>query len=97
MRHSAGPALYRGEVWLPQVFYAACQALLYILCYRLDHLMEARQPAHCCASNSPTGVLDSSLPGTDVHKQLRGLFTDVMPQLLTHRYGPGMPYGLECA
>ena len=79
------------------MFYGACQALLYILCYRLDHLMEARQPAHGCASNSPTGVLDTSLPGADVHKQLRGLFTDVMPQLLNHRYGPGMPYGLECA
>ena len=65
-----------------QVFYAACQALLYILCYRLDHLMAASQPAHGLESTSPTGVLD----GAAVHAQLRQLFADTMPQVLNHRW-----------
>ena len=67
-----------------QVFYAACQALLYILCYRLDHLMAASQPAHGLESTSPTGVLD----GAAVHAQLRQLFADTMPQVLNHRWAP---------
>ena len=69
---------------MPQVFYAACQALLYILCYRLDHLMAASQPAHGLESTSPTGVLD----GAAVHAQLRQLFADTMPQVLNHRWAP---------
>ena len=69
---------------ISQVFYAACQALLYILCYRLDHLMAASQPAHGLESTSPTGVLD----GAAVHAQLRQLFADTMPQVLNHRWAP---------
>lgn len=69
------------------MFYAACQALLYILCYRLDYLMAAGQPSGSgLESTSPTGVLDSGLPGSPAHAQLRQLFSDTMPQLLNHRH-----------
>ena len=73
-----------------QVFYAACQALLYVLCYRLDHLMAFSQPALGLESTSPTGVLD----GAAVHAQLRQLFADTMPQVLHHRWAACLPEGL---
>lgn len=62
-----------------QVFYAACQGLLYVLCYRLEQLMEA--PAAAAAGTSPTGT--DAGAGAQV---IRQLFTDVMPKLLHHRY-----------
>ena len=66
-----------------QVFYAACQALLYILCYRLEQLWKEAEPAHSLESTSPTGVLES---GT--REQVTRLFSDIMPQVLNHRYLP---------
>ena len=66
-----------------QVFYAACQALLYILCYRLEQLWKEAEPARSLQSTSPTGVLDS---GT--REQVTRLFSDIMPQVLNHRCAP---------
>ncbi len=62
-----------------QVFYAACQGLLYVLCYRLELLMEA--PAAAAAGTSPANT--DAGAGVQV---IRQLFTDVMPKLLHHRY-----------
>ena len=69
--------------WGMQVFYAACQALLYILCYRLEQLWKEAEPARSLESTSPTGVLDSG-----AREQLTRLFSDIMPQLLNHRCAP---------
>ncbi|CAL8468014.1 g7552 [Coccomyxa elongata] len=63
-----------------QVFYAACQGLLYVLCYRLEQLMEAPAAA---AGTSPADT--DAGAGVQV---IRQLFTDVMPKLLHHRLAP---------
>lgn len=61
-----------------QVFYAACQGLLYVLCYRLEQLMDLTAPA--LGSSPADSNCDSS--AAPVIKQL---FTEVMPKLLHHR------------
>ncbi|KAK9817200.1 hypothetical protein WJX72_010975 [[Myrmecia] bisecta] len=71
-----------------QVFYAACQALLYILCYHLEPLLLVRPP--------PGAVQDSAAHAEQplTHRKgseaqaIRALFAQVMPQLLLHRLAP---------
>ena len=67
---------------MAQVFYAACQGLLYVLCYRLEQFMEA--PVAAAAGTSPADTTDA---GAGAHV-IRQLFSDVMPKLLHHRSVP---------
>ncbi|KAK9901703.1 hypothetical protein WJX75_009400 [Coccomyxa subellipsoidea] len=65
-----------------QVFYAACQGLLYVLCYRLEQLMDLTAPA---LGSSPA---DSSNCDSSAAPVIKQLFTEVMPKLLHHRLAP---------
>jgi hypothetical protein len=73
-----------------QVFYAACQGLLYVLCYRLDHLMgqlsPQQQPApHSSPPGGAESATDAESAATWHAAALRQLFAETMPQLLHHR------------
>ena len=61
-----------------QVFFAAFQALLYVLCYHLEGLMQPPAPA-----GDQQQPEDGGLPAA-----VRALFQSVMPQLLAHRLSP---------
>ena len=63
---------------LMQVFYAACQGLLYVLCYRLEHLMSALHPLHAATSGDGGGAQQAAV--------LQQMFSVAMPQLLHHRW-----------
>jgi hypothetical protein len=64
------------------VFYAACQALLYVLCYRLGQLMtglppnEAEAALKAAPNEQPVG------PHADAVQQL---FKEAIPTVLHHR------------
>ena len=69
-----------------QVFYAACQGLLYVLCYRMDHLMApvvAAQQQHAPTGSPESGAAPGAAGGHV--PALQRLFSEVMPQLLSHR------------
>ena len=83
-----------------QVFYAATQALLYVLCYRLPHLMElgAAPPApqgngHVDPASAPTRASEGTVSGSGLGqaagaadaRALRQLLRSIVPQLLGHR------------
>lgn len=63
---------------LAQVFYAACQGLLYVLCYRLEQLM-----AGFTAHKVSAGPAETENGGSA--RVICQLFADVMPKLLHHR------------
>jgi len=83
-----------------QVFYAATQALLYVLCYRLPHIMELSHARAARAPGAPAGPPGAPAAGAgapapaavagpaDV-RALRQLLRAVMPELLGHRCCPG--------
>ncbi len=66
-----------------QVFYAACQGLLYVLCYRLEHLMAALHPPHAATVNG--GGAATAEGAAHQAAVLRQMFAEAMPQLLHHR------------
>ncbi len=89
------------------MFYAATQALLYVLCYRLPHIMEL---SHACGApaavgpaarpGAPAGGAGAPAPAAaagpaDV-RALRQLLRAVMPELLGHRCCPGRARGPAC-
>ncbi|KAK9835138.1 hypothetical protein WJX81_000692 [Elliptochloris bilobata] len=70
---AGGPA---GDAVRHMVFYAAVQALLYVLCYRLPHIMDL------------PGSGPGQAAGAAEARALRQLLRFVMPQLLGHRLAP---------
>jgi hypothetical protein len=60
------------RTWAWQVFYAACQGLLYVLCYRLDSLMHSLP----------------NCPDTSAADAMRHLFRETIPILLQSRQPP---------
>ena len=72
--------LARFSEWCAQAFYAACQGLLYILCYRLEGLM---LPSHgwTPGARSPPSAADACTPTVQT---LKDLFATSIPQLLGH-------------
>ena len=92
--------LGRGCCACAQVFYAATQALLYVLCYRLPHLMElgAAPPApqgngHGEPASAPSRASQGAGSGTGpgqaadaaAARALRQLLRSIVPELLGHR------------
>eukprot|EP00884_Botryococcus_braunii_P013343 jgi/Botrbrau1/22009/Bobra.0024s0025.1 len=73
-----------------QVFYAATQALLYVLCFRMEHL--ARQPtcgaAPAAAAGLPSCGKPAAGPANPVSASLHLLFQKALPKLLGHRLAP---------
>jgi hypothetical protein len=63
------------EILAWQVFYAACQGLLYVLCYRLDQLMHSLP----------------SCPDSAAADAMRRLFQETIPILLQSRHAPYLP------
>jgi RNA polymerase I specific transcription initiation factor RRN3 len=71
-----------------QVFFAAFQALLYVLCYHLEGLMQP-QPPPPAPEQQQTQPQDPRQPeGGGLPAAVRALFQSVMPQLLAHRLSP---------
>lgn len=73
---------------VPQVFFAAFQALLYVLCYHLEGLMQQQTPAAAAVvghqhQHQQQQQSDGGLPAV-----IRQLFRTVFPQLLAHRLAP---------
>lgn len=70
------------------MFFAAFQALLYVLCYHLEGLMQPQPPAPAADQQQgqpqdPQQPDDGGLPAA-----VQALFQSVMPQLLAHRLSP---------
>ena len=70
-----------------QVFFAAFQALLYVLCYHLEGLMQPQPPASAADQQripqQQQQPKDSNLPAA-----VRLMFQSVISQLLAHRLAP---------
>ena len=77
-----GGALRRTAPLPLQVFYAACQGLLYVLCYRLEHLMSSLHPQ--AAGSSGGGATTAA--AAQQAAVLQQMFSEAMPQLLHHRW-----------
>lgn len=82
------------------MFYAATQALLYVLCYRLPHLMELgaapaapQENGHSDPASAPmresegagSGSGSGQAAGAAEARALRQLLRSIVPQLLGHR------------
>ena len=80
------------------MFYAATQALLYVLCYRLPHIMELGAAAPMPHENGDKDPPNRAVEGTEAGsgagqtagaaeaRALRQLLRSIMPQLLGHRF-----------
>ena len=78
-------------------FYAACQALLYALCYHMEPLWRANGAFTDTMDDAPQGGMDDvamSFEGDGRNlkdicaRSVHRLFRDVMPKLLTHTLDP---------
>lgn len=71
-----------------QVFYSAFQALLYVMCYRLEELMASQQRQAVCPPETAFGPKPANISIPTASETVIDLFQSVMPQLVSHRLDP---------